>query len=119
MLRAIILVFCSFGKDENLSGNKKAQRQVVILPSINNEKKELRKLKLIWDFYGDESAKTAEHHAKHLGEYLEKNQPKNMKAGWEQQQDSHAIAYMIIMENDMLPIRDALRPHRATVYTED
>jgi hypothetical protein len=29
----------------------------------------------------------------------------------------HAIAFLVIEEKDMIPFRDALKPHRGEVYT--
>ncbi|HLV40622.1 hypothetical protein [Xanthomarina sp.] len=78
----------------------------------------MRKLKLIWDFTGPNSAKTAEHHEIHLKEYIViKNLELNI-TGFQILSEMHAIAYMVVFEDHMKPVRDALKPHRGVVYTE-
>jgi hypothetical protein len=51
-----------------------------------------RKIKLIWDFRGPASAKTAEHHEIHLKEYI------------------------VVTDENMIQVRDALKPHRGEVF---
>jgi len=78
----------------------------------------MRKLKLIWDFKGPDSAITAEHHNIHLKEYIGAKQlPLNI-TGCEVLNDMHAIAFMVVEEADMKPVRDTLKPHRGQVYNE-
>ncbi|HLV69840.1 MAG TPA: hypothetical protein VKY34_03975 [Xanthomarina sp.] len=78
----------------------------------------MRKLKLIWDFKGPDSAITAEHHNIHLKEYIVAKQlPLNI-TGCEVLNDMHAIAFMVVEEADMKPVRDTLKPHRGQVYNE-
>ena len=76
----------------------------------------MRKIKLIWDFRGPASAKTAEHHERHLKEYIEiEKLPLNI-TGFEVLNDMYAIAYMVVTEEFMIVVRDALKPHRGEVY---
>jgi hypothetical protein len=75
-----------------------------------------RKIKLIWDFRGEAAAKTAEHHAIHLNEYLENEKRTLEKTGFEILNEMHAIAFVVVEEKDMIPYRDALKPHRGEVY---
>lgn len=75
-----------------------------------------RKIKLIWDFRGEAAAKTAEHHAIHLNEYLENEKRTLEKTGFEILNEMHAIAFVVVEEKDMIPFRDALKPHRGEVY---
>lgn len=75
-----------------------------------------RKIKLIWDFRGEAAAKTAEHHAIHLNEYLENEKRTLEKTGFEILSEMHAIAFVVVEEKDMIPYRDALKPHRGEVY---
>ncbi|TDU34447.1 hypothetical protein BXY82_2769 [Gelidibacter sediminis] len=79
----------------------------------------MRKLKLIWDFKGPDGLKIAEHHAKHLQEFAEIENYKHMPIGFEALTDVHAIAFLIIPEDQMKPLRDALKPHRGQVYSEE
>ena len=75
-----------------------------------------RQIKLIWDFRGTASAKTAEHHEIHLKEYIEiEKLPLNI-TGFEIFSEMHAIAFMVVTDEFMIPVRDALKPHRGEVY---
>jgi len=78
----------------------------------------MRKLKLIWDFYGPDSSKIAEHHEKHLKEYVIMEKLDVTITGAETLGDMHTIAFMVVNEDQMKPIRDALKPHRGQVYSE-
>lgn len=75
-----------------------------------------RRIKLIWDFRGPASAKTAEHHEIHLKEYtIIEKLPINI-TGFEIRNDMHAIAFMVVTDDNMIEVRDSLKPHRAEVY---
>ncbi len=78
----------------------------------------MRKLKLIWDFRGSDAFKIAEHHVLHLKEYIAIQQTDLDITDFEQVSDLHAIAFMVVNETEMKPIRDALKPHRGQVYNE-
>ncbi len=75
-----------------------------------------RKIKLIWDFRGEAAAKTAEHHTIHLNEYLENEKINLEKTGFEILNEMHAIAFMVVIEKDMIRFRDALKPHRGELF---
>lgn len=75
-----------------------------------------RKIKLIWDFRGPASAKTAEHHEIHLKEYIAiQKLPLNI-TGFETQGEMKAIAFMVVTDDRMIQVRDALKPHRGELY---
>ena len=75
-----------------------------------------RKIKLIWDFRGPASAKTAEHHEIHLKEYIViEKLPLNI-TGFETQGEMKAIAFMVVTDDRMIQVRDALKPHRGELY---
>ncbi|SFB21557.1 hypothetical protein SAMN05660845_2076 [Flavobacterium swingsii] len=75
-----------------------------------------RQIKLIWDFRGQASEKTAEHHEIHLKEYIAIEKfPLNI-TGFEVINDMHAIAFMVVTDENMIAVRDALKPHRGEVY---
>lgn len=75
-----------------------------------------RKIKLIWDFRGPASAKTAEHHEIHLKEFIEMEKlPLNI-TGFEIITDMLAIAYMVVTDENVIAVRDALKPHRGEIY---
>ncbi|WP_372755827.1 hypothetical protein [Mariniflexile sp.] len=77
----------------------------------------MRKLKLIWDFYGPDASKIAKHHEIHLKEYLALENSNITITGFENITDSHAIAFLVVEEAAMRPLRDALKPHRGQVYS--
>ncbi len=76
-----------------------------------------RKIKLIWDFKGEVSAKTAEHHEIHLKEYIKSEEISLNITGFEVINQMHAIAFMVVSEENMILVRDALKPHRGEVYS--
>ena len=75
-----------------------------------------RKIKLIWDFKGPAGAKTAEHHEKHLKEFIAIEGIALNITGYQQLHEMHSIAFMVVEESGMIAVRDALKPHRAEVY---
>ncbi len=76
----------------------------------------MNKLKLIWDFRGPNALKIAEHHVVHLKEYIAIQQTELNITGFNNITDLHAIAFMVVNESEMKPIRDALKPHRGQLY---
>ncbi len=76
----------------------------------------MRKIKLIWDFRGPTSAKTAEHHEIHLKEYIAMEQLPITITGFEILNDMHAIAFMVVTDENMIQTRDALKPHRGELF---
>lgn len=75
-----------------------------------------RRIKLIWDFRGPTSAKTAEHHEIHLKEYIRIEKLPLEITGFQTYGEMHAIAFMVVEEKDMITVRDVLKPHRGEVY---
>lgn len=78
-----------------------------------------RKLKLIWDFRGPEAELTAKHHAIHLSEFSKSNNLSLQINGYTQMAPEHWFAYLVVTDSEMKPVRDALKPHRGTIYTEN
>ena len=77
----------------------------------------MRQIKLIWDFRGEASAKTAEHHEIHLKEYISTEKlPLNI-TGFEIKNEMHAIAFMVVTDENMISVRNALKPHRGEIYS--
>jgi hypothetical protein len=77
----------------------------------------MRQIKLIWDFRGEASAKTAEHHEIHLKEYINIEKiPLNI-TGFEIKNEMHAITFMVVSDENMISVRDALKPHRGEIYS--
>jgi len=76
----------------------------------------MRKIKLIWDFRGPDASKIAEHHEIHLKEYINiEKLPLNI-TGFEIKNEMHAIAFMVVTDEDMISVRDTLKPHRGEVF---
>ena len=75
-----------------------------------------RKIKLISDFRGSTAAKIAEHHEVHLKEYIEAEKLELNITGFEVYNDMYAIAFMVVNEENMILVRDSLKPHRGEVY---
>ena len=75
-----------------------------------------KKIKLIWDFRGPTAAKTAEHHESHLKEFITiENLPLNI-TGHLVYNEREAMAFMVVFDENMIAVRDALKPHRGEVY---
>ncbi|PDH50026.1 MAG: hypothetical protein CND37_00250 [Bacteroidetes bacterium MED-G20] len=73
----------------------------------------MKKIKLIWDFKGLESKKTAEHFQIHLLEFLKNNQILNYNSKVELVNEHHSINFLIIDEEYINLIKNALKPHKA------
>lgn len=71
-----------------------------------------RRIKLIWDFRGPDALHTAEHHRIHLDEFVEIKKIPETQSGYERISEFYAIAFLTVNQEDMLAVRDALRPHR-------
>ena len=78
----------------------------------------MKKIQLIWEFRGPDAEKTAEHHAVHLNEYVEKQDYVLKVVDSEAINESYAVATMVILEKDMLEFRDTLKPQRAVYWDE-
>jgi hypothetical protein len=78
----------------------------------------MRKLKLIWDFRGPNAKKTAEHHEIHLKQFIVIQKLDITITGVETLNNMHSIAFLVVNESNMKPIRDVLKPHRGQVYSE-
>jgi hypothetical protein len=75
-----------------------------------------RQIKLIWDFRGPASGKTAEHHEIHLKEYISIEKLPITLTGFEIKNEMHAIAFMVVTDEHMIQVRDILKPHRGELY---
>lgn len=75
-----------------------------------------RQIKLIWDFRGPTSAKTAEHHLIHLKEYIETEKLPLDITGFEIFNEMYAIAFVVVTDKHMIQLRDTLKPHRGEIY---
>lgn len=78
----------------------------------------MRKLKLIWDFRGPDASKIAQHHEIHLKQFIQLEKSPVTITGVEHINDNHSIAFLVVDEQHMIAIRDALKPHRGVVFEE-
>jgi len=76
----------------------------------------MRQIKLIWDFRGQMASKIAEHHEIHLKEYITIEKFPINVTGFEIISDVHAIAFMLVTDENMIQVRDNLKPHRGELY---
>jgi len=76
----------------------------------------VKKIRLIWDFRGPASEMTARHHEIHLREYRDAEKLPQLPTGFETFGEMHATAWMVVVESDMVSVRDALRPHRGELF---
>lgn len=74
----------------------------------------MKKIKLIWDFRGPTAQQTAAHHEHHIEEFLQANKLPADQTGVETLNALHSICFVIVGEAHLAPIRNTLRPHRAT-----
>ena len=82
-------------------------------------KKMEKPIQLIWDFRGQDALKTAEHQAIHLKEFIEKENHAIDKIGFEEINEIHAIAYIVVTTEQMRELRDVLKPHRGVYYNKE
>ncbi len=78
-----------------------------------------RQIKLIWDFRGPAATKTAEHHEIHLKEFIAIEKISLNITGFEILNEMHAIAFMVATDENMIQIRDTLKPHRGELFEEN
>ena len=76
-----------------------------------------KKIKLIWDFRGAEAQPIAEHHRIHLEEFIIKEKLDLNETGIHKMSTMYSIAYMMVTEEQMPIVRDALKPHRGEIVT--
>jgi hypothetical protein len=77
-----------------------------------------RRIQLLWDFYGGDAEKTAAHHVKHLKEFMLRENIPYSQTGVKSNGELHGMAFLTVNEEDVLVLRDALRPNRALVFKD-
>ena len=77
-----------------------------------------RQIKLIWDFRGPDALKTAEHQEIHLKEFIVIEQLPISISGFQQINEFHSIAFIVVNDELMRKVRDVLKPHRGELYTD-
>ncbi|MEO9531819.1 MAG: hypothetical protein ABJG68_13645 [Crocinitomicaceae bacterium] len=74
-----------------------------------------RKIKLIWDFHGGDAQGTAEHHLRHLKQFMEREKLEMVRTSVQSANDLHSMACLTVNEKDVRILRDTLKPNRAFV----
>lgn len=70
------------------------------------------KIKLIWDLRSIDAKEVAEHHVKHVTEYIESKGLKATTVFCEEIFAHYYIVYILTTKNHMIQIRDDLKPQR-------
>lgn len=68
--------------------------------------------RLIWDFFGPRAEGTAQHFAKHLGEFFARESLPLVDSGVAEEADLHWTAFCEVDEATAEVVRTALRPQR-------
>lgn len=76
-----------------------------------------KQIKLIWDFRGPTASQTAAHHEKHLLEFVRSEMLQLEITGCTDYSSMHSAAFLVVKEEELLKVRDALKPHRGEIYT--
>lgn len=74
-----------------------------------------RKIKLVWDFRGEDALETAKHHCIHLKEFANLEKLHFYEVAIQEKNSMLVTAYIIVDEAVMKTFRDALKPHRGEI----
>ena len=75
----------------------------------------MRKIKLLWDFRGEDAKETAKHHTVHLKEFTQIENSPFHEIDIQEKNEMLVSAFIIVDEKDMKTFRDALKPHRGEI----
>lgn len=65
------------------------------------------------------AAKTAEHHVIHLREFAQMEKLDLEPIAFVEQGEMAAMAYLVCTREQMIPLRDRLKPHRGEIHSEN
>ena len=74
-----------------------------------------RKIKLLWDFRGEDAKETAKHHTIHLKEFATLENLSFHEIDVQEKNPMLCAAFIIVDEKEMKIYRDALKPHRGEI----
>ncbi|NCT08538.1 MAG: hypothetical protein GW772_00410 [Flavobacteriia bacterium] len=74
-----------------------------------------RKIKLLWDFRGEDASETAKHHTIHLKEFATLEQLHFYEIDVSETNPMLVSAFIVVDETDMRTFRDALKPQRGEI----
>ncbi|MDB9853569.1 hypothetical protein OAC58_00450 [bacterium] len=74
-----------------------------------------RKIKLLWDFRGEDAKETAKHHTIHLKEFATLEKLDFYEINISEINPMLSAAFILVDESNMKIFRDALKPHRGEI----
>ncbi|AUC86239.1 hypothetical protein CW731_13555 [Polaribacter sp. ALD11] len=74
-----------------------------------------KKIKLLWDFRGEDAKQTAKHHTIHLREFADLEKLNFHEIAILEMNPMFSSAFIIVDETNMKIFRDALKPHRGEI----
>ncbi len=72
-----------------------------------------KKIKFVWDFFGSDANKTADHSLFHLEEFLMRSNINIHSKGVSKQSDSHFFSFIVLDITHLEYIKSKLSPNRA------
>ena len=86
-----------------------------LFSSMIQTKKMSKKIKLLWDFRGEDAKETAKHHTIHLHEFATLEKLPFHEINILERSPMLVSAFIIVDETMMKIYRDALQPHRSEI----
>ncbi len=77
-----------------------------------------KKIKLLWDFRGEDAKETAKHHTIHLEEFASIEKLPFYEINIQERNPMLVSAFITVDEKTMKIFRDALKPHRGEIASE-
>ncbi|NQX80988.1 MAG: hypothetical protein HRT66_03195 [Flavobacteriaceae bacterium] len=74
------------------------------------------KIKLIWDFKGEDALEIAKHHCIHLKEFTVNESLDYTEIDSTKIDANYSLAYIVVSKKDMIIFRDKLKPHRGQIF---
>ena len=74
-----------------------------------------RKIKLLWNFRGEDAKETAKHHTIHLKEFATLEKLDFYEINISEINPMLSAAFILVDESNMKIFRDALKPHRGEI----
>ena len=71
-----------------------------------------KKVKLVWQFYGMDALKTAEHHLVHLNEYIQTEKIVVTDKGTELINELSSVSFIVVEDSLVKELRIALNPQK-------
>ena len=75
-----------------------------------------KNLKFVWDFYGTDSEKTANHSLSHIQEFLIQSKINIDNSGVEKVSENHFYSFIVLNIKHLEFIKNKLKPTRAFKY---